>query len=111
MSSDPPVLVYATFPDGAVAERIATSLVERRLIACANIFPPMTSIYVWAGKLNRDAEVAAIIKTRRSLATEVTNAIRAGHPYTNPAIVVLAIDGGSAPFLAWLGEQTAATGS
>ena len=104
---DKPVLIYSTFPSPAEAERVGGVLVDRGLAACVNIFPGMTAIYVWEGKRQREAETAMIIKTRAALADTVVAEVRAEHPYTNPALVVLPIDGGSSDFLRWIAEQTA----
>lgn len=108
MTDDKPILIYATFPTAAEAERIGGELVDRGLAACINIFPPMTAIYVWEGKRNRDSEVAAIIKTRSTLADRVVAEVRRLHPYQNPALVVIEPKGGSADFLKWIMDQTAA---
>jgi periplasmic divalent cation tolerance protein len=105
--NDKPVLVYATFPSAAEAERIGGALVDRGLAACVNILPGMTSIYVWEGKRQRDAEAAMIIKTRAGLADTAIAEARKLHPYANPAFVVLPVEGGSADFLRWIVEQTA----
>jgi len=105
--ADKSVLIYSTYPSPAEAERIGAMLVDRGLAACVNIFPGMTSIYVWEGKRQRDAETAMLIKTRASLADTAIAEARKLHPYTNPAFVVLSIDGGSADFLRWIAEQTA----
>ncbi len=104
---DKPVLIYSTCPSAAEAERIGGALVDRGLAACVNILPGMTSIYVWEGKRQRDSEAAMIVKTRASLADAAIAEARKLHPYSNPAFVVLPIDGGSADFLRWIGEQTA----
>ena len=101
------VLIYATFPSVAEAERIGGALVESRLAACVNILPGMVSIYRWEGRLNRDAEAAMIIKTRKDLVDRAMTEARAMHPYTNPAFVVLPAEGGSAPFLQWIRDETA----
>jgi periplasmic divalent cation tolerance protein len=106
--STPFVLIYATFPSGEQAERIGGMLVDRGLAACVNIFPAMISIYVWQGRRHREGEVAMLIKTREGLAERVIAEARKLHSYTNPAFVVLPVTGGSADFLAWIGEQTAA---
>lgn len=105
--NDKPVLVYATFPSAAEAERIGGALVDRGLAACVNILPGMTSIYVWEGKRQRDTEAAMIVKTRASLADTAIAEARKLHPYANPAFVVLPIDGGSADFLRWIMDETA----
>lgn len=101
-----PVLVYSTFPSLDAAEAVGRELVERRLAACVNILPGMTSIYRWEGAIARDAEVVMIIKTRASLADPTISAVKALHTYTNPALVVVPVIGGSAAYLRWLGEET-----
>ena len=105
--NDKPVLIYATFPSAAEAERIGGALVDRGLAACVNIFDGMTSIYIWEGKRERGSEAAMLIKTRASLADRAIAEARKLHPYSNPAFLVLPITGGSEDFLRWIAEQTA----
>lgn len=107
--NDKAVLIYSTFPDPAEAERVGGALVDRGLAACVNILPGMTSIYVWQGRRHRDSETVMIIKTRATLAEQVIAEAKALHPYDNPALVVLSIDGGSTDFLAWIIERTGST--
>ena len=108
--NDKPVLIYSTFPSAEEAERIGGALVDRGLAACVNIFPGMTAIYVWEGKRQRESEAAMIIKTRGSLASEAIAEARKLHPYSNPALLVLPITGGSEDFMRWIAEQTAKPG-
>ncbi|CAN0457536.1 unnamed protein product, partial [Phaeothamnion confervicola] len=105
------VLIYATFPDQAAAEAVAQALVMAGLVACANIVPGLTSIFIWEGKLEREQEVAMIMKTRTALADRVVEEARRRHPYDNPAIVVMPLAGGAAGFLDWIERQTAAQAS
>jgi periplasmic divalent cation tolerance protein len=105
--NDKPVLIYSTYPSADEAERIGGALVDRGLAACVNILPAMTSIYIWEGKRQRDSEAAMIIKTRAALAENAIAEARKLHPYSNPAFVVLPIEGGSKDFLRWIVEQTA----
>jgi periplasmic divalent cation tolerance protein len=100
------VFVYTTLPDEKVARTIAADLVRAKLAACVNIYPQMTSVYKWQGKLESQAEVGCFIKTRETLAHEVTAALRSMHPYAVPAILVLPILSGNADYLAWAREQT-----
>lgn len=104
---DKPVLIYSTFPSPAEAERVGGILVDLGLAACVNIFPGMTAIYVWEGTRQREAETAMIIKTRAALADTVVAEARKLHPYTNPALIILPVAGGSADFLGWITRQTA----
>jgi periplasmic divalent cation tolerance protein len=105
--NDKPVLIYSTFPSPEAAEAVGRELVERRLAACVNILPGMTSIYRWEGAIARDSEAVMIIKTRGNLAEKVIEAVKARHSYTNPALVVLPILDGSADYLRWLSGETA----
>ena len=106
-ANDKPVLIYATFPSAAEAERIGGSLVDRGLAACVNIFDGMTSIYIWEGKRERGAEAAMLIKTRAALAPQVIAEVKKLHPFTNPALLELQVGGGSEDFMRWIAEQTA----
>jgi periplasmic divalent cation tolerance protein len=55
-ANDKPVLIYSTYPSAEEAERIGGALVDRGLAACVNVFPGMTSIYIWEGKRERGSE-------------------------------------------------------
>ena len=101
-NGDPPVLVYATFPDLAAAESMAVHLVTSGLCACVNIVPGMVSIYRWQGKVEKANEVVTIVKTRGSLAEAIIMAIKAQHPYELPAMLVLPVEGGHAPYIDWI---------
>jgi len=72
-----------------MAEAAGRILVERRLAACVNILPGMTSIYCWEGALERGEEAVMIIKTRAALADDVTRAVKELHSYKTPAILVM----------------------
>jgi periplasmic divalent cation tolerance protein len=101
------VFVYTTFPNRAVAEKVGRALIEARLAACVNIFPPMVSLYEWEGELKVDRETAALIKTRRALAGRAIAVARPLHPYSVPCFLVLPVDGGNEDYLAWVRQQTA----
>jgi periplasmic divalent cation tolerance protein len=104
--NDGVVLIYATFPSRQVASDIARALVEERLAACANVMAAMTSVYEWQGKLETTEEVPAVFKTRGDLSEAAVARLQSLHPYETPAILVLPVAGGFAPFLAWVAGQT-----
>lgn len=108
MSDSEFVFIYSTFPDEASARRVAETLVPAKLAACVNIYPPMTSVYEWQGKLETGPEAAAFIKTRRALVQRVIEAARPLHPYTVPCFLVLPIEGGNDDYLSWARAQTKA---
>ena len=98
------VLVYATYPTLALAEQTGRQLVEEKLAACVNILPVMTSIYRWQGTIETAQEVVLLAKTVRQAAEAVTAFIVANHSYETPAVVVIPIVSGSAPYLQWIAD-------
>jgi periplasmic divalent cation tolerance protein len=106
--NDKPVLIYSTFPSAEAAETVGRALLEQRLAACVNVIPGMTSIYHWEGRIERASETVMIIKTRMALSVAAIAAAKERHPYSNPALLIVPIEGGSADYLAWLVEETAA---
>ncbi len=105
--NDKPVLIYSTFPSLTEAEAAGARLVERRLAACVNIIPGMTSIYRWEGNIERGSEVVMIIKTRSTLSDDVIADVRSAHTYDNPALLVIQVLEGSAAYCQWLLAETA----
>ena len=101
------VVVLSTAGSTEEAERIATTLVEERLAACVNLVSPLTSIYRWQGAVERATEVLLVIKTRRALAKRLTERLTKLHSYDVPEAIVLPIQTGAKPYLAWLFTETA----
>lgn len=100
------VFLYVTTPSVAEAKRIATELMNSRLIACANILPQMESIYRWEGEVRNDQEAVLILKTRKSLAKQATAKTCELHPYDTPCVLEIPIQDGAEKYLAWLHSET-----
>ncbi len=102
------VLVYTTFPAPGDAKKAAHEIVRKRLAACANIFPGMTSVYFWEGKVEEGGETAMILKTARTSSEALLAEIRRLHPYSTPALLTLPVTGGGEDFLEWIVGQCGA---
>jgi periplasmic divalent cation tolerance protein len=99
-------VLFVTVPDAKLADDIAAGLVERKLAACVNIIPGVTSVYRWEEALHRDSEILLTIKTRAGAINEVTQFIKEKHPAEVPEIISLPITEGSSSYLEWLGANT-----
>jgi len=97
--------VYAIFADADEAERIGETVIEERLAACINIFPPVRSIYRWQGEVMRADEVAAILKTSRQRADALIARICELHSYDVPCAVAWPIETVPAPFADWIANS------
>jgi len=104
-------LVYTTFPTLELAKDVARQLVERKLAACVNIIPGMIAIFAWEGLVHEDGEVLVLIKTGSSLTARCIAAIKAGHPYTNPAALAFGATAGSKPYVDWIMAGTVVAGA
>jgi len=88
------------------AERIAHTLVERRLAACVQILGPIRSTYRWKGKIKNAEEWLCLIKTTCEGYGAVEDALLELHPYETPEIIALPIVAGSDDYLRWIEEET-----
>jgi len=101
-------LVLVTAADEKQAASIARALVKERLAACVNLVGPIRSIYRWQSAIEDEREYLLVIKTRARLYAKVERRVRELHTYQTPEVLSVAIDDGSAPYLKWFLESTAA---
>uniref|UniRef100_A0A8C2KFY8 CutA divalent cation tolerance homolog n=1 Tax=Cyprinus carpio TaxID=7962 RepID=A0A8C2KFY8_CYPCA len=89
---------FVTCPNDTVAKELARGIVEKKLAACVNIIPQITSVYEWQGKIEEDSEVLLVIKVSVCLLR------RSKHPYEVAEVISLPIDQGNPPYLKWIGD-------
>ncbi|XP_034380241.1 protein CutA isoform X1 [Arvicanthis niloticus] len=97
---------FVTCPNEKVAKEIARAVVEKRLAACVNLIPQVTSIYEWKGKIEEDSEVLMMIKTQSSLVPALTEFVRSVHPYEVAEVIALPVEQGNPPYLHWVHQVT-----
>jgi len=103
------MLVMIMCPNNEVAEKIASSLVAKRLAACVNITQNAKSIYRWEGKIEEASERLLVIKSRKNLLSKIIQDVKLNHPYRVPEIIALPIIGGSKEYLQWVTKETSPT--
>jgi len=94
------VLTTAATHEDAV--RLGRTLVEERLAACATLLPGVESIYRWQGKIETSSETLLLIKTESDRLAALESRLREIHSYQTPEFLVLEVESGSHPYLAWL---------
>ena len=100
------LLVVTNLPDRDSAMELARSLVGKRLAACVNVLNGCSSIYRWQDRIQTDAEVPVLIKTRAGRFAALRDAILAVHPYDLPEIIAMPIEQGHEPYLEWVRSET-----
>jgi len=86
------------------ANIIVQRLLEARLIACANIVGPVSSLFHWFGKTEKAEEYLILMKSREDLFQKLSETVKASHSYEVPEILAFPIVEGSEAYLNWLGN-------
>jgi periplasmic divalent cation tolerance protein len=98
-------IITTTYPDKESAKSVAKLLVEKRLVACAQIFP-IESIYLWQGQIHDEEETILIAKSKTQLFDIIVATIRENHTYQVPQIVQIPITDGLPEYLKWIEDCT-----
>jgi periplasmic divalent cation tolerance protein len=102
----PVMFVYATAGDPAEALRIARTVVEERLAACANVIDGMRSVYWWDGAVQEAGEAVLILKTTDDRLGALIGRVKDLHSYDCPCIEALPVMAGNQRFLDWVVNET-----
>lgn len=103
MSESGPALIWCPFASEEDAANIAARLLDERLVACANILPPMRSLFAWDGVRGDERENGAIFKTDAALLDRAVTRLAELHPYDEPAVIGWRADAAPPSTRAWLG--------
>ena len=100
------IIVLVTCPDKENANKISSSLIEKKLAACVNTITNVESIFRWKGKIEKSSENLLIIKSKKRLLKKLITDVQQNHPYQLPEILALPIIGGSKAYIDWLNNET-----
>ena len=100
------VIVLTTLEDETDARGLSRTLVEEHLIACGNVFPGLTSVYRWEGKIEEAGEVLLLMKTRMELMPALKVRIAELHPYEVPEVLVLPVTDVADAYGQWVRRET-----
>jgi len=99
------IFVVMTAANMEEAVKIVRCLLDERLIACANIVGPVSSLFWWEGKIDEASEFLVFMKSHRSLFKRISERVKEIHSYQVPEVIALPIIEGSPPYLEWLGAS------
>ncbi len=103
------VVVTVSVPDAATGDRIAEAVVGERLAACVKRSGPVRSVYRWQGSIEREDEWALSCMTTLERFEALATRVRELHPYEVPEVVGVPVVVGTADYLRWVAEESAAT--
>ncbi len=80
------ILIYITCKNTKEAKKISKHLLEKKLIACANMHQ-IDSTYLWQGKIEESKETVIIAKTKEKNYNKIKKEIKKIHSYKIPCIL------------------------
>ncbi|HJE58206.1 MAG TPA: divalent-cation tolerance protein CutA [Nocardiopsis listeri] len=111
MAESTDVIRVETTVDGREgAERLAGSVVEHHLAACAQVSGPIRSFYRWENAVQSDEEWMVVIKTAADRLDDLVAHLAEAHPYDVPEIVAVPVTGGNPAYLEWVRDETRGSG-
>lgn len=99
-------IIWCPFPDAGSAREAAGTLLDERLIACANMIPGVHSMFRWQGEREEATECGLLCKTAEAKRVNAMARLAALHPYDTPAIIAWPVQADEGT-LAWLETETA----
>jgi len=96
------LIVIMTASNREEAVKIVRTLLEEKLIACANIMYPVSSFFWWQGKIEEEKEVLILMKSHETLFKKLSKIVTELHSYDVPEILALPIVKGSQSYLDWM---------
>lgn len=104
---DNAVMVYTTIGSEDTARDLAQTLLNERLIACANVFP-VWSMFHWKGEVQSESELVMLLKTDQGQVPALMKRVPEIHPYETPCVEVFQASKVHGPFGKWLKDETGA---
>tara|TARA_B100001741_G_scaffold277044_1_gene248239 strand:- start:40 stop:363 length:324 start_codon:yes stop_codon:yes gene_type:complete len=105
MSVNKNCLIYVTVKNKKEGIYISKLVIEKKLAACANLFPKIQSIFQWKNDIQIENEAVLIFKTSEKKYKDLEQFILKIHSYETPCILKLKIDKGQKTFFEWI-EKT-----
>ena len=96
---------YITTSNKKEAERIAKKLLNKKLIACANVISNVSSYFVWNKKVQNSKEIIICGKTTSKNQTKIIQEVKKIHSYSVPCIIFFNIKKGNKDFLKWIKQS------
>src|SRR5436190_5120515 len=99
-------MIYVPCGGEQEATRIARTLLDERLIACANVYQSR-SLYRWQGQIADETEWMLICKTTPDRATEAERRVLELHSYEVPCVLQIVPGHANPAYGAWVENEVA----
>jgi periplasmic divalent cation tolerance protein len=102
MNADDFIVIMSTVSSQIEAGQIGEDLISKKLAACVNVIPGVTSYYRWSGEAQIGRELIVLVKTLKENYEKVQEIIKEHHSYELPEIIAMPIVAGDDKYLRWI---------
>lgn len=99
------IVIFWSCRNKEEAKTIINDLLEKRLIACASIFP-VASHYIWKNKMQENVEMKVMLKTVKQHFEEIQSYILKKCSYEVPEILQVDVVNANSQYLTWVIDET-----
>jgi periplasmic divalent cation tolerance protein len=99
------IFIYVVCASKTEANKIAEACVEKKLAACANMFP-IQSIHRWEGKIEKSSEHVILMKSVQKNFTRVKTLVKKMHSYEVPCVTSWKAEVTDPTYLKWVKKNT-----
>ena len=96
---------YITASNAKEAKQISKKLLDKKLIACANVINNVNSYFVWKNKVENSKEIIICGKTVSKNQTKIIQIVKSLHSYSVPCVIFFDIKNGNKDFLQWIKQS------
>ena len=98
------ITVYITHASEKAAKLMVDQLLEKKIIACGNLFP-ITSAYWWQEAICKETEWVSLVKTQSKYWEPLKEWVEEKHPYDVPCIMKFEVEANAA-YENWINKMT-----
>ena len=95
------IYIFWSASNSCEAKRFIHALLEKKLIACASIFP-VESVYTWKGKVEESSEIKVILKSFPKFFDQINEYIEKHSSYDVSELVEIQPERVSKKYLNWI---------
>ncbi len=95
------LIAWTTVPTKAIANQLASEIVQARLAVCVQVEGPIESHYIWEGTQEKTEEYRLTFKALPSQIIPLETRVHAHHPYQTPEWVVVKAEHVAEKYLSW----------
>lgn len=100
-------IIFTTTDNFEFSKLLAKEIIEKKLAACVNILPNITSVYNWENKVETTEEYLLLIKTNNININQLEEFLIQKHNYDTPELISFQMESANNKYINWMTKNLA----